>query len=102
MTQHKSNKSERRSTRQGARPAVFLAAGLLAAGLPGVVAAGQVTDVGKTTQDALELQRSGSKSVETRPILKDVASRTYDRYLESFTYPIPEKFEREEDFISGN
>ncbi len=64
--------------------------------------AGQVTDIGGTTLGVLEMQRSGEKSVETRPMLKDVADRTYERYLESFTHPIPDQFEREGGLLTGN
>lgn len=70
--------------------------------LPLPVFAGQVTDVGKITENALERQRSGVDAAPTRPMLKDVADRTYERYLESFTHPIPEQFEREQGFLNGN
>lgn len=70
--------------------------------LPLSALAGSVTDIGDTTLKALEQQREGVGAVETRPMLKDVANRTYERYLQSFTYPIPEEFDREEEFITGN
>lgn len=69
---------------------------------PFSVLAGQVTDVGKATHNALEQQRSGVNAAPTRPMLKDVADRTYERYLESFTHPIPEQFEREQGFLNAN
>ncbi len=62
--------------------------------------AGTVTDVGPTVRNALEMQRSGRQSVEVRPILEDVAVRTYRRYLESYTYPIPLRFERDLSFAA--
>lgn len=65
------------------------------------VQAGTVNDVGPTVRRALDMQSSGRKSVVTRPMLKDVADRTYERYLESFTHPIPEQFDRDETFSSG-
>ncbi len=65
--------------------------------------AGTVNDVGSTVRSALEIQRSGDQSAPARPMLKDVADRTYERYLESFTYPIPEQFERDASFSAdGN
>jgi len=65
--------------------------------------AGTVNDVGPTVRNALEIQRSGDQSAPARPMLKDVADRTYERYLESFTYPIPEQFERDASFSAdGN
>ncbi|MES1925927.1 DUF3613 domain-containing protein [Salinisphaera sp. T31B1] len=60
--------------------------------------AADVTDVGPTVHSALEMQRSGQQSAPVRPMLKDVADRTYERYLESFTYPIPEQFDRDASF----
>lgn len=70
--------------------------------LPVMAAAGTVTDVGKTTRQALEKQSQGTEAAPTRPILKDVADRTYERYLKSFTYPIPNQFEREKGFLTNN
>ena len=81
---------------------MFKKLGLAFCLLPLAVIAGQVTDVGETTLSELEKQRSGENAVETRPMLKDVADRTYDRYLESFTHPIPDQFEREQEFTTGN
>lgn len=78
-----------------------IAALMLVSGAAGA-APTTTTQVGKTTQQAMELQRSGRQSVETRPMLKDVADRTYDRYLESFTHPIPDQYQRESSFSSGN
>lgn len=70
--------------------------------LPLSVWAGEVTDVGDTTRNALDKQRRGVGAVENRPMLKDVADRTYERYLESFTYPIPERFESTDSFSPGD
>lgn len=64
--------------------------------------AGETTDVGDVTRDALDKQRRGVGAVENRPMLKDVADRTYERYLESFTYPIPERFESQDSFSAGD
>lgn len=78
---------------------LFSACALAAANAHG----GDVNDVGQSVHQSLEMQRSGRQSVAVHPMLKDVADRTYERYLESFTYPIPEQFERDESFSSdGN
>jgi hypothetical protein len=47
--------------------------------------------VGDATQDLLAWQRSGEiASVTPRPIAGEIASRSYQRYLKSFEFPIPE------------
>ena len=81
----------------------YLAVGVVAAWVLGATSAhaGDVGDVGPTVQSALEMQRSGRQAAPVRPMLSDVADRTYDRYLERFTYPIPEQFERDEAFAAG-
>lgn len=49
--------------------------------------------VGSATQRLLALQASGQAASPTpRPIPGDVAGRSYDRYLKSFEFPIPERF----------
>lgn len=58
----------------------------------------ETNDVGPTVREALEMQRSGEHSAPMRPMLEDVADRSYERYLESFTHPIPERFERDDSF----
>lgn len=48
--------------------------------------------VGDATQGLLAWQRSGEiASSAPRPISGSVASRSYDRYLKSFEFPIPER-----------
>lgn len=64
--------------------------------------AGSVTDIGETTRDVLAKQRQGESSVESRPMLKDTVERSYERYLESFTHPIPDQYEREGGFSGSN
>jgi len=50
-------------------------------------------EVGDATLNLLAWQRSGEIASRTpRPIAGPVASRSYERYLKSFEYPIPEKF----------
>jgi hypothetical protein len=49
----------------------------------------------------LALQKSGvAAPSDPRPVSGEVATRVYERYLESYTRPIPEAFERE-GFGSG-
>lgn len=60
----------------------------------GTALASDLTEVGETTQNVLAMQAEGTNSVAPRPMLKEVAQRTYERYLKSFTHPIPARFER--------
>ena len=47
-------------------------------------------------RDWLELQTSGrAASPVARPMPGDIAERSYQRYAESFSQPIPEKLDRE-------
>ncbi|WP_426390410.1 DUF3613 domain-containing protein [Variovorax sp. R-27] len=47
--------------------------------------------VGDATQDLLAWQRGGEiASATPRPIAGEIASRSYQRYLKSFEFPIPE------------
>ncbi|SDI23800.1 DUF3613 domain-containing protein [Variovorax sp. OV700] len=48
--------------------------------------------VGDATQSLFAWQRSGEIASPTpRPIAGSVASRSYERYIKSFDYPIPER-----------
>jgi hypothetical protein len=48
--------------------------------------------VGDATQGLLAWQRSGEiASTTPRPIAGSVANRSYERYLKSFEFPIPER-----------
>lgn len=48
--------------------------------------------VGEATQGLLAWQRGGEiASATQRPIQGNVANRSYERYLKSFEYPIPER-----------
>jgi len=76
-----------------------------AVGLP---LAAQAADSGapyRLGQDArawTELQKSGAASSNAvRPMPGEVADKVYDRYLQSFSHPIPETFERE-SFVGGS
>jgi len=49
--------------------------------------------VGDATQGLLAWQRSGDIASKTpRPIAGSIAQRSYERYLKSFEFPIPERF----------
>lgn len=49
--------------------------------------------IGEATSGLLALQASGAAASRTqRPITGELAGRSYQRYLKSFDYPIPEKF----------
>jgi Protein of unknown function (DUF3613) len=45
--------------------------------------------VGTATQQAFDLQRSGAMAAPAQPMLGDEASVAYERYLKSFSQPIP-------------
>lgn len=47
-------------------------------------------EIGAATSALLELQRSGAAAGKAQPVSGDVASRSYQRYLEAFTQPLPE------------
>ncbi|WP_219219801.1 DUF3613 domain-containing protein [Variovorax boronicumulans] len=49
--------------------------------------------VGDATHNLLAMQREGNvASTIPRPLAGDVATLSYQRYLDSFKFPIPEKF----------
>lgn len=49
--------------------------------------------VGTATQRLLALQRGGTLASATpRPIPGEVAHRSYERYLNSFNHPIPDRY----------
>ena len=57
------------------------------------VLGGPLLQVGDAATSLLEWQREGViASPTTRPIAGDVAQRSYERYLKSFEFPIPERF----------
>jgi hypothetical protein len=45
--------------------------------------------VGSATQQALDLQRSGARAAAAQPMSGEQASLAYERYLKSFSQPIP-------------
>lgn len=55
-----------------------------------------------SARDWLELQKSGSAaSAVDRPMPGEIADRSFQRYADSFSQPIPETLNREE-FLSEN
>lgn len=74
---------------------------VLLMGLPGAAGAQQAArqeahELGAEVRAWTELQISGAAaSGSTEPLPGEVADRVYTRYLESFTRPIPERFERD-------
>lgn len=50
----------------------------------------------------MQLQRSGQMAGSRYTIPGKIASRTYQRYLDSFKHPIPEHFEMEDVGGSGS
>ncbi|MGH8054125.1 MAG: DUF3613 domain-containing protein [Stenotrophomonas sp.] len=51
------------------------------------------SQVGDTTRALLRMQADGSHAGNALPMLGETASRSYQRYLNSFDHPIPEYFE---------
>ena len=74
-----------------------LAAGLLlAVHAPMSQADTEPAKPGEQTRAWLDLQASGAQaSPADRPMSGEVAERVYQRYLDSFTHPIPDRFRRE-------
>ncbi|MDG2524435.1 DUF3613 domain-containing protein [Stenotrophomonas sp. HITSZ_GD] len=50
-------------------------------------------EIGDATRALLRLQAAGTYAAPARPMLGDQASLAYQRYLDSFKYPIPERFD---------
>jgi hypothetical protein len=48
--------------------------------------------IGTATRQALELQRGGAQSSPAQPMSGEQAGLAYDRYMKSFSNPIPEFF----------
>lgn len=58
--------------------------------------------VGDQTNQWLDLQASGTvASPEERPLPGEIADRSFERYAESFSQPIPEVFARD-GFVSDS
>jgi hypothetical protein len=64
-------------------------------------AASQVQAPGEATRGWLEMQRSGAQAAVSPRQPGAVATRVYQRYLETFDHPVPESyFEGQKDFVS--
>lgn len=57
--------------------------------------------VGYRTEQWLKLQRSGREAAPPVPMAGEVAQRVYQRYLKSFTHPIPEHFQNRDSFSTS-
>ncbi|AMJ57133.1 MULTISPECIES: DUF3613 domain-containing protein [Stenotrophomonas] len=69
-----------------------------ASAAPATAASSTVADlprsqIGDTTRALLRMQADGSHAGNALPMLGEAASRSYQRYLNSFDHPIPEYFE---------
>lgn len=76
------------------RGGVFVAAAGLAS--PALAQGSEEQRIGEQTRAWVDLQASGTQaSTAERPMTGELAERVYQRYLDSFTHPIPEQFQRE-------
>lgn len=57
--------------------------------------------IGDITRALLAAQADGRRAGSDLPILGDVASASYQRYLDSFTHPIPEFFQERLEKSTG-
>ncbi|KWA22172.1 hypothetical protein WT41_02025 [Burkholderia territorii] len=87
------NKNDRRNMRAG-RMAMLAAIGCVALGTVTAYAqqdtAPVASDVGRSTRGWLTMQGENRAAAPTQPLLGDVASLVYQRYLDSFKNKIPE------------
>lgn len=85
------------STPAGTAISVTAAAGPAVAATPTASAATFAdlprSQVGDTTRALLQMQADSSRPGTALPMLGEAASRSYQRYLNSFDHPIPEYFE---------
>jgi hypothetical protein len=59
------------------------------------------SDVGRATKDWLAMQRDNRAAAPTQPMLGDVASLVYQRYLDSFKNKIPTSMSSQLGGMSG-
>ncbi len=72
------------------------------AAAPVVIAPTLGTGFGAETRYWTALQISGAVAAkDERPLPGEVATKVYDRYVQSFAHPIPEKFDRDSFQSSG-
>ncbi|MBU9520623.1 DUF3613 domain-containing protein [Burkholderia multivorans] len=84
------NGNKRQRNRWAARIALTGAIAWTAAGAGVACAQATASDVGRSTTEWLSMQRDNRAAAPTQPLLGDVASLVYQRYLESFKHKIPE------------
>lgn len=84
------NGNKRQRNRWAARIALAGAIAWTAAGAGVARAQATASDVGRSTTEWLSMQRDNRAAAPTQPLLGDVASLVYQRYLESFKHKIPE------------
>ncbi len=84
------NGNKQQRNRWAARIALAGAIAWTAAGAGVARAQATASDVGRSTTEWLSMQRDNRAAAPTQPLLGDVASLVYQRYLESFKHKIPE------------
>lgn len=84
------NGNKRQRNGWAARIALAGAIAWTAAGAGVACAQATASDVGRSTTEWLSMQRDNRAAAPTQPLLGDVASLVYQRYLESFKHKIPE------------
>lgn len=91
------------SVRAGEAPVVRQVDAPSAAPAPSAARAAPVPReaVGDITRALLAAQADGRRAASEQPILGDVASATYQRYIESFKHPIPPFFEEKLEKSNG-
>jgi hypothetical protein len=74
---------------------------LLAPALAAAATPVKTREFGADTRAWLDLQKSGSAAYgSARPMPGEVAEKVYERYLKSFSQPIPDQFRRDR-FVEG-
>lgn len=68
----------------------------------GCLAAGDDSAIGRDTANWLELQREGQQMGGVQRLSGAVESNVYQRYLESFSYPIPDVFDQRDEYLSSS
>ena len=69
---------------------------------PAADAGTQLPRVGADTRAWLDLQTSAASQVpDVRPVPGEVADQVYQRYVNSFKFPIPEEFKRDKFVQQG-
>ncbi|MCA8042141.1 DUF3613 domain-containing protein [Burkholderia seminalis] len=96
MNTHRGNDMNDNQQHRGVRAGRIAALAAIFCAVTGSAAAyGQesvtagASDVGRSTRDWLTMQRDNRASAPAQPLLGDVASLVYQRYLDSFKNKIP-------------